>query len=99
MNYPVSLAPLAETDLEDAKHWYEERRKGLGEEFVFSIDATLNSISRNPLLFRVIKKGIRRALTKRFPFAVFFTIEKHEIIILAVLHCRRNPKLFLKRHH
>ena len=98
MNYPVSFTPLAEIDLAEAKHWYEERREGLGEEFVFSIDAALNSISRNPLLFRVIKRNIRRALTKRFPFAVFFTIERSQVIVLAVLHCRRNPKLFLKRH-
>jgi len=99
MNYPISFTPAAEVDIAESKKWYEERREGLGEEFVFSIDAVINAVSRNPLLFRVIKKNIRRALTKRFPFAVFFTIEKNEVIVLAVLHCRRNPKLFLKRPH
>ncbi len=98
MNYTLSLSPPAEADLKRSQEWYNERRDGLGEEFVFAFDATANAIVRNPLLFRVIKKNIRRALTKRFPYAVFFIVESDTIIVLAVLHCRRNPKLFLKRN-
>ena len=38
-----------------------------------------------------LRSGIRRALTKRFPYAIYFSIEGTVIVVLAVLHAARNP--------
>jgi len=35
------IAPEAEFDIGDAYGWYEERRSGLGEEFLSCIDACI----------------------------------------------------------
>jgi hypothetical protein len=45
---PVELviAPEAELDIAEAYVWYEGRRAGLGEEFLSSVDACLESIRR-----------------------------------------------------
>ncbi|MCD2450230.1 hypothetical protein GO003_007515 [Methylicorpusculum oleiharenae] len=32
-----------------------------------------------------------RLLSKRFPFAVYYVVEKQGIIVYAVLDCRRSP--------
>jgi hypothetical protein len=42
---PVELVivPEAEADIADAYIWYEGRRAGLGEEFLSSVDACLES--------------------------------------------------------
>ena len=44
----VTLRPEAEADIEDAARWYEERRKGLGDEFLDEVLHTLGSIEGNP---------------------------------------------------
>jgi hypothetical protein len=40
------IAPEAELDIAEAYVWYEGRRAGLGEEFLSSVDACLESIRR-----------------------------------------------------
>ena len=42
------LAPEAEQDLADAYEWYENRRPGLGEEFLSCVDACIAVILRSP---------------------------------------------------
>jgi hypothetical protein len=43
---PVDLviAPEAELDIAEAYVWYEGRRSGLGEEFLSSVDACIESV-------------------------------------------------------
>ena len=41
------IAPEAELDIVRAYVWYEDRRAGLGEEFLSSVDACLESIRRH----------------------------------------------------
>jgi len=31
---PLTLRPVARAEIDEAYHWYEERRAGLGEEFL-----------------------------------------------------------------
>ncbi len=70
---PVELviAPEAELDIAEAYEWYEGRRVGLGEEFLSSIDACLESTRRRPEMYPVVDEGYRRSLIRRFPYAVF----------------------------
>ena len=65
------------------------KRDGLGDEFLLALEATLNSIQRNPDHFQVIHKGLKRALTVRFPYGVFFTVEDNIIYVLAIVHTSR----------
>ena len=61
---PVELviAPEAELDIAEAYVWYEGRRAGLGEEFLSSVDACLESIRRRPEMYPVVHEGYRRSL-------------------------------------
>jgi plasmid stabilization system protein ParE len=65
------IAPEAERDIAEAYAWYESSRFGLGEEFLGSIDACIEGIRRQPDMFSLIQEGYRRALVRRFPYAVF----------------------------
>lgn len=64
---PVELviAPEAELDIAEAYVWYEGRRAGLGEEFLSSVDACLESIRRRPEMYPVVHEGYRRSLIRR----------------------------------
>ena len=97
MEYDLIIRPEAKTDLLDAFHWYQEQRPGLGFDFKLCVDEVISKIQRNPLIHKVIGDGIRRSVTRRFPFGVFYLVENERIIILAVLHARRDPVKWKKR--
>ena len=86
-----------ESDLQDSYDYYEQQLHGLGLDFLMSVEATLNHIARDPLHFQKVHKNKRKANLKRFPFGIFYIISKEYIIILAVIHLTRDPKVWRKR--
>lgn len=93
----VRIRPEAEADIQDAYKWYESQRKGLGESFLLCIEEALSRASRKPNIYSIVYKNVRRILIHRFPFGVFFVEGKDYISVLAILHARRNPRMWKKR--
>ncbi len=91
------LAPEAEQDLAEASKWYEERRVGLGEEFLSSVEACIHSICRTPSIHPTVHENYRRALVRRFPYAVFFEHVGHKVVIYGVFHTARDPAKWRER--
>jgi len=60
---PVELviATESEFDIAEAYVWYESRRAGLGEEFLSSVDACLESMRRRPEIRPIVHEGYRRS--------------------------------------
>ena len=84
-------------DVEAAFEWYEAENSGLGFEFLEQLRRSYLRILENPLACQELRHGIRRALTRQFPYAIYFSIEGQTILILAVLHTARNPAEWQKR--
>ena len=97
MTYHLLIRPEAEADLSAAYRWYEDRDAGLGEEFLRAVEASLLGIQKNPQTFQKLHKEVRRALTRRFPYGIFYLVENDTIVVLAVLHGRRNPAIINAR--
>jgi plasmid stabilization system protein ParE len=97
MSYELIIRPEAEAELSETYNWYENRAPGLGSEFLLAVDALLNSIARNPQQYPIVHKTIRRALTRRFPYQVFFVLEEKRVVVVAVFHARRNPRRWQER--
>lgn len=97
MKYKVIVRPEAEDDLKEAFSWYEDKRAGLGYDFLLHVDAGINFINRNPEIHPIEYKGTRKHLIKRFPYKIIYLVEKEKIIILAVIHGKRSPDLLKKR--
>ncbi|MGE5344088.1 MAG: type II toxin-antitoxin system RelE/ParE family toxin [Candidatus Omnitrophota bacterium] len=91
MTYPLRFLPEVEEDAINAYFWYEEKEKGLGDEFLRLFYANSNEITRNPLIYRKVYQDFRRRLLRRFPYAIYFTFTGDEIIVFGLLHCARNP--------
>src|SRR4030043_1795322 len=66
------IAPEAQQDVDEAYSWYEDRRTGLGEEFLGCVDACIQAICRMPELYPKVHEEYRRALVRRFPYAIFY---------------------------
>ena len=97
MDNKLIVHPEARMDLLDAFHWYQEQSDGLGYDFKLCVDEVISSIKRNPHIHKILFQDIRRAVTRRFPFGVFYTVEDNKIIVLAVIHARRDPGNWKKR--
>jgi len=76
MSYRYIIEPRAEEDIDSAADWYKRQRTELGEEFLEEIQSALDRASANPFGFqRVLREPeVRRVLTNRFPYRVFFTL-------------------------
>ncbi len=97
MTYQVLFRPEAEDDLRQAYGWYEEQRKGLGDDFLLCVEAVVSAIEENPFQYPVVHGEIRRGIVRRFPYAVFFLCEGPKAMVMAVFHCRRHPRTWHRR--
>lgn len=97
MSFDIIVRPEAENDMKEAFLWYEEQNPGLGYEFLLCVEAVFDTLMRHPELYRKVYQNIRRALTRRFPYGVFYIVEDTKVIILAVFHAKRDPGLLKER--
>lgn len=86
----IEILDEAQEDLVHGFRFYEARNSGLGSYFLdclFSdIDSLLFFAGIHPVIY-----GYHRCLSKRFPFAVYYSVEGKVVRVFAVLDCRRNP--------
>ena len=93
----LSLSAEAEGDIGGAAAWYEEQRPGLGLEFTRAVRALLATVERDPLRFPLARHEIRRALVRRFPYAVYFLVGSEATTVIGCLHVRRDPATWQAR--
>jgi plasmid stabilization system protein ParE len=73
------------------------QRADLDIEFMERIDDALSRIVRNPQLYTIVYRTLRRVTVRRFPFAVFYEVTADEIQVVAVFHSRRDPEIWKSR--
>ena len=96
MKLPI-FRPAAAADVEDAYLWYQAQQAGLGEEFLEAVKTLLESITVNPEIFPIVRRQTRRALLRRFPYGLFYRIIDDQIVIVACMHGRRDPRRWQSR--
>lgn len=92
MIYKLRFLPAVEEDVLSGYIWYESKARGLGEEFLRIFYVCLSEISRNPLLYPKVYHNFRRRLLRRFPYIIYFKIERKEIIVFGLFHSARDPQ-------
>jgi plasmid stabilization system protein ParE len=97
MSYKIFIRPEAEIDLDEAYFWYERQKVGLGKELVFQVDTCIASIQRDPFSYPLKYKGVRKALVYRFPYGVFYTVDEQTIVVFAIFHAKRDPRVWQDR--
>lgn len=89
---PIVFRPEAEAELAEAVDWYEARGRGLGAEFLRSLDAALSHVQRHPALYPTVFRQARRAVLRRFPYSLIYVVHDGFIVIAACIHGRRDPR-------
>lgn len=92
MTTSMFFLPEVEEDVIAGYVWYEGKSTGLGEEFLRIFYACAGEIPRNPLLYPKVYKEFRRRLLRRFPYAIYFTVEGDQIVVFGLFHCARDPR-------
>lgn len=86
----IRILRQAETDLIEGYNFYEIQQSGLGDYFLDSLYSDIDSLMVSAGI-HAIEEEHHKLLSKRFPFAVYYTITESIINVHAVLDCRRNP--------
>ena len=81
----------------EAQDWYESEAPGSGRRFREAIDGLAERMSASPRQFPVVFKSVRRALLRRFPYALFFVAEEQSLFVIACFHASRDPLQWKKR--
>jgi len=92
MSLPIIFRPIARLEMDEAMGWYQKQKEGLEAEFKDAAVQLLERIAAAPLRFGPVRGEIRRALLRRFPYAIHFVPEPNAVIVLAVFHTKRDPR-------
>lgn len=91
MSRTISFKPEVTEDIQEAYDWYEDQTAGLGEQFVHAVDDCLEEIQENPGAFQIVFQSVRRALVRRFPYAIFYHVGDDNIVVIGCCHTSRDP--------
>lgn len=89
----VVLRPAAEADVRAAVASYREVSDDLAASFLEQVDRLLQRLSVFPRSAQAVQgyDTVRRALVRRFSFAVFYDESDGAIVVLRVIHTSRAP--------
>jgi toxin ParE1/3/4 len=97
MTCAIELLALAEKDVEAAKQWYRRCHPHLEADLILCVDETLARMARQPLSFPRVKGEFRHAFVHRFPYRIVFRLRSDLLVVVAVLHTRRDPRTWIPR--
>jgi toxin ParE1/3/4 len=99
MNRHLIVRPEVEADITDAAVWYETREPGLGLDLISEVHSAIARASKNPESFTRVRRNpiVRRVLTRRFPFRIFFVVRSDAIVVFAVLHAAQHDRVWKHR--
>lgn len=86
----LNIRLSAREDLAGAFVFYEQQEKGLGVYFFDTIFSEIDSLASNAGIHQRVF-GYHRFLSKRFPYAIYYSVEAELIDVVASLDCRRDP--------
>jgi toxin ParE1/3/4 len=89
--------PEARLEYREAAAFYESRRAGLGAAFSLEVETTIRKILEAPERWRSLEQDVRTCRTRTFPYAILYTLEAESVLIIAVMHLRREPGYWRKR--
>ena len=75
------------------------RQPGLGEELIDKMLRAIHRAAANPELLRIVRRNgeIRRVLTERFPYRIFFSVVADTLYVHAILHGAQHDRRWKTR--
>ncbi len=89
--------PQAREEYAAAVQYYANLREELGEQLHAEVQRVLDTIAGDPQRYPSIRAQVRRAFTRRFPYAIVYADLPDTVWIVAVMHCKRLPDYWKNR--
>ena len=93
----LQILEAAREDLIEGFDFYESCEQGVGDYFLACLYSDIKSLRFCGGIHRRVYRDLHRSLSKRFPFAVYYTVDNDTVIVRAILDCRRNPSWIRSR--
>ena len=93
----LRILSCAELDFAEAVDYYNDQRPGLGYEFAAEVRATLERIASFPEAWPKLSPRSRRCITNRFPYGVLYQVRQDCVLVVAIMHLKRDPKRWRQR--
>ncbi|WP_343522703.1 type II toxin-antitoxin system RelE/ParE family toxin [Pedobacter sp.] len=95
--YTIQIKPAALLMAKEAYDWYEEQKPGLGDLFLAELGRCYLKLEKNPLHYQKLKRNYRHLVLNKFPYVLIFELIGDKIVVFAIFHTARNPKLKFKK--
>lgn len=96
--YPLRILEEAEAELFAEYDWYKEQAgPEVANRFREVVRSKIQRISRGPEVYQEFDGVVRRSLLGRFPHGVLFAVLDDEVVIIAIMHLKREPGYWKKR--
>jgi toxin ParE1/3/4 len=98
----IRIDAEAREEIERGIDWYEEKRKGLGQDFLTEVRTAIADLaSPGPECVSPVgvpnDLGVRRKFVRRFPYLVLFIEFERTVRVIAVPHAHQRPGYWRKR--
>lgn len=90
----IEILDKAENDLVEGYRFYEAQQSGLGSYFIESLYSDIESLCLHAGVHRIACKNLHRLLSKRFPFAIYYSLTDKAARIHAVVVAAGGPHGF-----
>jgi len=90
MAYNIAIQEEAVVEIREAFDWYEEKRDGLGYEFLEELEVCYEKITFHPERYLFFNSFYRRIKLNRFPYLIIYEVTGDDIIINSIFHIKRN---------
>ncbi len=87
----------ARKELQDAAQYYNQQIEGLGEDFVDEVHRLAERIAEVPEAAPIVRGEVRIARVQRFPYNVLYRVDGDRVMILLIVHKRRDPESWKHR--
>jgi toxin ParE1/3/4 len=89
---------LARKEIIEATEHYGRVRPALGAEFLAELNAAVDMIAANPLLFEQVRPGVHPCLMDRFPDGIYYRMPFSDTVrSIVVRHHSRKPGFGMRR--
>ena len=94
---PVTFEPEVHEDLAGILEWYAALNPRLPEAFLLELRGLVSLIGDSPQMAPVVYRGLRRAVLRRFPYCVYYSVSPESVRVVAILHGRRDSRSLQSR--
>jgi len=87
----IRIFDTAKLDLTDGFEFYEVQASGVGQYFLDALYSDIDSLRLYAGIHPKKSEVFHWMLSKRFPYAIYYTVADDLVSVHAVLDCRQDP--------